>query len=519
MELRNLFKPALLLFLFSFSAILLRMPQIFGGNLLPDGDECIVGLMSKHLMEWRTFPLFFYGQNYGLTIFETAITALSFNLFGVSILVLKLTMLFLWILGAWLFVLAARQFQGDRASYIVAFLLLVMPAWAAGAMNARGFYFTAFINTGFSLWLIARIRNSKGRYWPHFAILGVSLGITLLSQPLWLSASLPFLFLLVFLSSNRRNIFYTLLFFLLLSALMLLNGWVARSSYWNPGVFADISPWTALSAMSLRLAIVFSGAYFYYQPVYIGPFAIISGVCGVIMMLLLISKSISNFYQKRQYSELSAVALGILILTGGTLFMNNDNFGFRYLLSVPTLTALGLGFLPIDQLWKKHANRIFSISLLTTFSLCGILAYNEFTVLSGYGRANEIFNEKNEGEVAAMESLLTFLREKKVKYVYSLHPTLQWNITFGSQEQIIARWTNPIDRFPEYPLLVDQALYNEKLTAMVDFNDSKSPLKGQLAEKSNNIYKRYVINQRYIVLISPSMELIKFLGFKINDPL
>src|SRR5215467_8029876 len=33
-----------------------------------DSDQAIVGLMAKHLAEGRTFPLFFYGQNYMLGV-------------------------------------------------------------------------------------------------------------------------------------------------------------------------------------------------------------------------------------------------------------------------------------------------------------------------------------------------------------------------------------------------------------------------------------------------------------------
>src|SRR5688572_33221304 len=33
-----------------------------------DADQAIYGLMAKHLSEFRTFPLFFYGQNYMLGV-------------------------------------------------------------------------------------------------------------------------------------------------------------------------------------------------------------------------------------------------------------------------------------------------------------------------------------------------------------------------------------------------------------------------------------------------------------------
>ncbi|GEM_PF-4380228 len=44
------------------SFVLLRYEQFF------DSDQAVYGLMAKHLSEFRTFPLFFYGQNYMLGV-------------------------------------------------------------------------------------------------------------------------------------------------------------------------------------------------------------------------------------------------------------------------------------------------------------------------------------------------------------------------------------------------------------------------------------------------------------------
>ena len=42
------------------SLVALLFEQVF------DSDQAIVGLMATHLSEFRSFPLFFYGQNYML---------------------------------------------------------------------------------------------------------------------------------------------------------------------------------------------------------------------------------------------------------------------------------------------------------------------------------------------------------------------------------------------------------------------------------------------------------------------
>ena len=61
---------------------------IFRGYVDFDSDQAIVGLMAKHLSEFRTVPLFFYGQNYMLGV-QAWIIAPFFWVARPSIAVLK----------------------------------------------------------------------------------------------------------------------------------------------------------------------------------------------------------------------------------------------------------------------------------------------------------------------------------------------------------------------------------------------------------------------------------------------
>ena len=65
---------------------------IFRDQSYFDADQAVIGLMGKHLSDLRAFPLFLYGQNYILAV-EAWMAALSFKLFGVSIAALKLPLL------------------------------------------------------------------------------------------------------------------------------------------------------------------------------------------------------------------------------------------------------------------------------------------------------------------------------------------------------------------------------------------------------------------------------------------
>ena len=80
-------------------ATITRLPQLLSPLTVADADECILGLMAKHLLETGRTTLFFYGQNYGLSIVETGAAAIAFAVAGVSAGALKAAMLALWIVG------------------------------------------------------------------------------------------------------------------------------------------------------------------------------------------------------------------------------------------------------------------------------------------------------------------------------------------------------------------------------------------------------------------------------------
>ena len=57
-----------------------------------DSDQAITGLMAKHLVDARAFPLFFYGQTYMLAV-EAWAAAPWFLLFGPTVTALRLSLL------------------------------------------------------------------------------------------------------------------------------------------------------------------------------------------------------------------------------------------------------------------------------------------------------------------------------------------------------------------------------------------------------------------------------------------
>jgi len=91
-----------------------------------DSDQAIVGLMAKHLSEFRTFPLFFYGQHYMLGV-QAWIAAPFYWLAGPTVAMLRMPLLLInAAVAVWLLRLITRS---TGSAYLA--LAAVLPLAAA----------------------------------------------------------------------------------------------------------------------------------------------------------------------------------------------------------------------------------------------------------------------------------------------------------------------------------------------------------------------------------------------------
>jgi hypothetical protein len=100
-----------------------------------DSDQAVVGLMAKHLSEFRAFPLFFYGQNYMLGV-QAWIIAPFFWIARPSVAVLKTPLVILNALAAVLLIRGiSTKLQLRPAIAFVAALPFIVPTPAvAGSL-------------------------------------------------------------------------------------------------------------------------------------------------------------------------------------------------------------------------------------------------------------------------------------------------------------------------------------------------------------------------------------------------
>ena len=112
-----------------------------------DSDEAVTGLMAKHLLDGRAFPLFQYAQNYVLVV-EAWLTVPAFWLFGVSAGALKGTVLALNLIVAGLLLLCLRRTVNLRPVHALAaavFFLVPPPITGSALVKALGMNIEPFL--------------------------------------------------------------------------------------------------------------------------------------------------------------------------------------------------------------------------------------------------------------------------------------------------------------------------------------------------------------------------------------
>jgi 4-amino-4-deoxy-L-arabinose transferase-like glycosyltransferase len=156
---------------------LLRFDFMRAISFTIDGDEAIVGLMGKHILEGRNIPVFYYGQHY-MGSLEAMMASISFLVFGMNSFALQLVPL-VWSLALipLMYLLGASVF-GARAGVVAALLTAVPPpALLVWSSKARGGFMEVVVLGAISLVLMVRWLQSEPERLRFPAAIGFVLGI------------------------------------------------------------------------------------------------------------------------------------------------------------------------------------------------------------------------------------------------------------------------------------------------------------------------------------------------------
>lgn len=440
-----------------------RMPQLLSENLILDGDESIVGIMSLHFVEGREIPIFFYGQSYGFALVEVVVISWFYALFGVTEYAVKLAMLFMWVLGVVFFYKTLIQigFKNNRwAPLLITLLFVFFPAFAVWSMKARGGYLTAYLCFMIICYLLFH------RKWNRMLFVNFFIGLTFVilyqSQPLWLIGLFPIL-VYHFAKMLKRMLIIAQLLGIAIGAVIFLFLKFDVASFWTPEVLV----WPNMSIMELVDSIwvktyrSLTGNYYlgdFHEPIFITQ---LLSVSMMVFICFSIVSAVWMFRKKHNINVLFYVSVFSVCCTlGYNIFIVREDP--RYLLPLPVFVML-VTFFFIDQ----FKNVYLANAVVLVFIFLGVISISDFK--------NYSFQNKSD-----LVHLVNELRDRKIKSVFCEGGLLQWQIMFYTQEKTIARYKSGSDRYPPYIKKVnDDLIRYPEYTALVG-NYNK-----ELVESSN----------------------------------
>jgi hypothetical protein len=487
-------------------AVLSRLAQLLSPNLLLEGDECVLGLMGMHLAQGREFPVFFYGQKYGLAIVETPAAALSFLIAGAGPVSLKAAILAVWIVGIALYFLAFSHVLGTARSFWVTMLLVLMPAWAAASMKAWSGYVTAFTATAVVLYLITRNSTRRSLSW---LIAGAMTGIIYFSQPLWLPGLVPIvLYFLV--TSGRRSVWLAYASGIagvasVIGALKVL--WLADAvQTWIGPTAGNPHLLASLPRLLNQLRVNLTGSYYFGDAVHTGAvtetvayvWLAILGVAALLQIYRAVARTPLLWSHLLFLSVASTLAANWLLL---------DWRDARYVLAVNAPLVFLSGVELFDLADRYHVSMRRCAAAICLVLALEAVSMNEFAHYTYMWWTNA---SNSPSETRTLRKVIDHMRSRGVTHAFAMNALLQWPITFYSREMDIARWNADRDRYPPYITEIERALDKGEPVAIVGYVGYTYGFERRVPNPDAIVN----IDGKYFVYVGADRKLLSEAGFR-----
>lgn len=428
-----------------------RLPQLLNPDIAMDGDECIVGMMVKHTMAGKEFPLYFYGQSYGFTLLEVLFSIPLSAVLGLSTFSIKASMLIMWLTGAVFFYKTLQAINSNHKylPLILTLLLVSSPAWAVWSMKIRGGYLTAFMLSPIVTWLLFDKRvNYKTWVYP---VAGVLLAIVYEAQMLWVVALAPVLFYVLVFNTRKVN-----------TALLLLSGGVILFALhrYKAGLLPnyplkaqDIESFTQnVSRLPEYLFYSLAGKYYLSENFPDNLFTALFSYTFIAFIVLLPICSIYNLVKgnKDQLFAMSVLAVfGVIVVNAAPIYV------------------AGRFFLPLTGAVIFSAQLLLNRVKISRVAVSGVLS---LCVVGIIGLCTFWNFPSGKMSRSALEEIIQRLEEHDVHHVLVTYSILDFQIIFYSDERILARNKWYPGRYTEYLNTVDGVYHSHGNIAVVGYN-------------------------------------------------
>lgn len=194
----------------AFLLILMIACNLYGAILATsqshvDGDEAVIGMMARHIVDRGERPIFLYGQAYGGgCAIEAYLATIPFALFGASSIPLKLVALAISLATLIVTYLFCISFWDKRMALVTASILAVASPLVEWHTKMRGGYAAMMLLSVVALWVFMAISRKDTARGIWFFFFGTIIGFGLYNKELML----PIILAIILSSGIRRDLFW-----------------------------------------------------------------------------------------------------------------------------------------------------------------------------------------------------------------------------------------------------------------------------------------------------------------------
>lgn len=159
-------------------ALALRVVWLAADAVPFNGDEAVVGLMAKHILQNGERPTFFYGQDYSGAL-DAYLTAGVYAVIGPRVIGGRLVQMTLFALYVVLVYVLAHRVTGDRWAASISALLIAVssPLLATYTLVSVGGYGESLALGTLILWLALRLTHDWADRWLAWVAMGAAGGL------------------------------------------------------------------------------------------------------------------------------------------------------------------------------------------------------------------------------------------------------------------------------------------------------------------------------------------------------
>ncbi len=480
--------------------VLVRLPYLLGEHLFFDGDEAVLGIMARDLITGTNFPIYFYGQQYGFSLFEAASAGLFMLFFGSTVYSIKFGALLL-------FSFAIKQYSElllkqklDWITYLAAILMVAcFPTWLVWGTKLRGGYVTAFLFFA----LIAK-QLFLHPHWERKDWLKVSvyLAFIAVSQVLFLLPLLPLLAQRFFQQKKIKD------YLIPVGTTLLAYGVLRLPAYLNPKVWtvnlvAEVN-WETYYHYFFEGFWSHFTDFFLYGDIYEVPSTL--KIKAMLFVIGLLSVCVLGIYRfkKQQKTDLVLLLIGILLSSFPIVLFRLS--GGRYLLAFYT------GLLLVSVLLIIRFKDIV-LRQTQVASWIGALLLLSSTV--HYGKEYiSYWLEPRLNDMAVLNELMGECEKRDINHLISSDWFLYWQINYLGNEKINCRFVERHDRVDRFTTRVDECYQTDN--CKIALVGGHWPLFDmQTVEGWNESIEK--INDRYYLYENPDIKFLNKAGYKLPE--